>query len=95
MALQNIQSLIMHSFTFIHSLLSENDKMYLQLFVTFTPNEVRRTHLAFSKEEILSFRISSSESLRVVGLLGEKLTIFKSHETTSVSDILFILRLSF
>ena len=46
--------------------MSENDKNVS--FVTFTRNEVRRTHLVFSKEEIsLIF-----ESLRMVGLLGEK-----------------------
>ena len=32
--------------------------------VTFTPNEVRETHLVFSKEEISRFRIGNFESDR-------------------------------
>ena len=45
--LQIHQSSVIHSFIFIHSLMSENDKMYLQSFVTFTQNEVRGTYLLF------------------------------------------------
>ena len=55
--LQIHQSSVIHSFIFIHSLMSENDKMYLQSFVTFTRNEVRGTYLVFSKEEISRFHI--------------------------------------
>ena len=55
--LQIHQSSVIHSFIFIHSLMSENDKMYLQSFVTFTRNEVRGTYLVFSKEEISRFYI--------------------------------------
>ena len=47
-------------------------KMYLQSFLTFRRNEVRGTHLVFSKEEISRFHIS--DILRMVGLLGEKFT---------------------
>ena len=55
--LQIHQSSVIHSFIFIHSLMSDNDKMYLQSFVTFTRNEVRGTYLVFSKEEISRFHI--------------------------------------
>ena len=51
-------------------------------FVTFT-NEVRGTHLVFSKEEISRFHIS--EILRVVGLLVEKFTVFYSLVSTKIS----------
>ena len=56
--IQRHQSSVIHSFIFIHSLMSENDKkMYLQSFVNFTQNEIRGTHLVFSEEEISRFHI--------------------------------------
>ena len=51
--LQKHDSLIIYSFIFIHSVMSENDKKH----VTFTRNEVKETHLVFSKEEISRFHI--------------------------------------
>ena len=70
-------------------------KMYLQSFVTFTRNEVRRTYLVFQKRRFQGF---TSEILRVVGPLGEKFTYLNSLGTTKfpgVSDFLFILMLYF
>ena len=64
-------------------------KMYLQSFVTFTRNEVRGTHLVFSKRRFQGF---ISEILRVIGSLGEKFTFLNSHGTTKISRSL---RLSF
>ena len=56
--LQIHQSSVIHSFIFIHSLISENDKnVPSNRFVTFTRNEVRGTYLVFSKEEISRFHI--------------------------------------
>ena len=52
-----VQSYV-HSYSFIHSLMSENrKKMYLQSFATKRRNEVRGTHLVFSKEEISRFHV--------------------------------------
>ena len=42
-------------------------KMYLQLFLTFTRNEVRGTHLVFSKEDISRFHILNFENGRSLG----------------------------
>ena len=51
--------------------------------MTFTRNEVRGTHLIFSKEETSRFHIS--EILRAVVLLGEKFTFFNFLGTTKIS----------
>ena len=80
--LQIHQSSVIHSFIFVHSLLSENDKMYLQSFVTFTRNEVRGTYLVFSKEEISRFHILNFESGRS---LGRKVHFLNSLGTTKIS----------
>ena len=56
--------------------------MYLKSFVTFTRNEERRTDLVFKKRRFQGF---VPEILRVVGLLGEKFTFFKSLGTTKIS----------
>ena len=50
--------------------------------MTFTRNKVKGTHLVFQKRRFQSF---ISESLRVVGLLGEKFTFFNSFGTTKIS----------
>ena len=42
-------------------------KMCLQSFATFTRNEVKVTHLVFSKEEISRFHIRNFESGRSLG----------------------------
>ena len=70
-------------------------KMFLSSFVTLTRNEIRGTHLVFFQKR--RFQGSISEISRVVGLLGEKFTFFKSLWTTKfpgVSDFLFILMLT-
>ena len=57
-------------------------KMYLQSFVTFARNEVRRTYLVFSKEEISRFHIRNFESGRS---LGRKVHFLSSLGTTKIS----------
>ena len=70
--LQIHQSSVIHSFIFIHSIMSENDKN--------VPSIVCDFHTKWGKRDILSFfqkrRIQGfiSEILRVVGPLGEKFT---------------------
>ena len=78
--LQKHQSSVIYSFIFIHSLMSGNDKN--GSFLNFTQNEVRETHLVFSKEVISRFHIRNFESGRS---LGEKFTFFNSLGTTKVS----------
>ena len=56
-------------------------EMYLQSFVTFTRNEVRRTHLVFQKMRFQGFM---SLTLRGVGPLEEEVTIFNSLGTTKI-----------
>ena len=56
-------------------------KVYLYSFVTFTRNEVRGTQF-FQKRRSQGF---ISEILKVIGLLGEKLTFFNSLGTTKIS----------
>ena len=58
-------------------------KTYISSFVTFvTRNEVRG---ALQKRRFQGFM---SETLRVIGLLGEKIMFFKSHRTTKISRTL-------
>ena len=59
-ALQNHQS----SVNFIHSVINENEKMYLQSFVTFTQNELRGIRLVFFQQR--RFQSFISEILRVI-----------------------------
>ena len=58
-------------------------KMYLQSFVTFTRNEVRRTYLVFFQKR--RFQGFIYEILRVVGPLGEEFTFLNSIGTTKIS----------
>ena len=70
-------------------------KMYLLSFVTFTRNEVRRTYLVFSKEEISRFHIENFESR---WSLGRKVHFFQlswDNQNFQESQTLFILMLSF
>ena len=59
-------------------------KMYLQSFLTFTRNEVRGTHLVFSKEEISRFHILNFENGRS---LGRKVYFFNSFGTTKFPGV--------
>ena len=88
--IQRHQSSVIHSFIFIHSYSfilwwMKMTKMYLQSFVNFTQNDIRGTHLVFSKQEISR---SISEILRVAGPLGEKFTFLNSLGTTKISKSL-------
>ena len=64
-------------------------KMYHQLFVTFTGNEIRGAHLVFFRKR--RFQGFISEILRVVGLLGEKFTFSTPLGQPKFPDILYLL----
>ena len=70
-----------HLYSFIHSLICENDKNVPLIVCEFQTKCGKRTHLAFWKRRYQGF---ISKILKVVGLLGEKFT-FNFLGTTKIS----------
>ena len=81
--LQIHQSSVIHSFIFIHSLMSENDKNVPSIVCDFHTKWGKRDILSFFKRG--DFKVFISEILRVVGPLREKFTSLNSLGTTKIS----------